>query len=69
MTDTIHRVAGMSCDGCVRAVTNAIHDLAPTAKVSVDLTAGTVTVSGADENLVREAVTAAGFDHAGTTPA
>jgi copper chaperone len=68
MTATTHRVAGMRCDGCVRAVTNAIHELAPAADVSVDLAAGRVTVVGAEANLIREAVTAAGFDYAGAVP-
>ena len=68
MTASTHHVAGMHCDGCVRAVTNAIHQLAPAADVSVDLAAGRVTVVGADADLIREAVTAAGFDYAGAVP-
>ena len=57
-----YRVEGMTCDGCVRAVTRAIARAAPAAKVAVDLQAGRVTVDGeAPPERVAQAVAAAGF--------
>ena len=40
------RVENMSCSHCVRAVTNAIRELDPQARVDVDLAAGIVQVIG-----------------------
>jgi len=60
-----YKVDGMTCGGCVRSVTNAITKLAPNARVEVDLPTGLVTVDGADEGLVRDAVEGAGFDFGG----
>ncbi len=60
-----YRVSGMTCGGCVRAVTNAIRASAPAASVSVDLPAGKITVGGLDEAGVRRAVESAGFSFAG----
>ncbi len=60
-----YRVNGMTCGGCVRAVTGAIRASAPGASVAVDLPAGKITVSGLDEAGVRRAVEEAGFDFAG----
>ncbi len=37
-------VSGMTCDHCVRAVTEAIHGVDAAAQVEVDLDAGRVTV-------------------------
>ena len=62
---TVHRVSGMTCDGCARAVSAAIRDVAPNADVAVDLAAGTVTVSGAEDSVVRDAVDGAGFEYVG----
>lgn len=53
MSDT-YLVSGMTCEGCVRAVTNAIERAIPGASVSVDLAAGKVTVDG-DESAIAEA--------------
>lgn len=65
MSET-YLVSGMTCDGCVRAVTNAIVRAAPGASVSVDLAAGKVTVDGADgESAVAQAVDDAGFTFGG----
>jgi copper chaperone len=59
-------VEGMSCEGCARAVTNAIEEADPGAKVEVDLPAKRVTVSGIDDDdLVRRAVEKAGYSYAG----
>lgn len=44
MEKTILHVEGMSCDHCVRAITNAVGALPGVASVSVDLKGKTVTV-------------------------
>jgi copper chaperone len=63
---TTYLVKGMTCDGCVRAVTKAIERAVPGASVEVDLDSGKVTVSdGADPSAIAEAVDDAGFDFAG----
>ena len=51
VSDT-YRVSGMTCGGCVRAVTNAIKAAVPSARVDVDLAAGKVTVDGAGADVV-----------------
>ncbi|HEX2117089.1 MAG TPA: heavy-metal-associated domain-containing protein [Alphaproteobacteria bacterium] len=58
------RVKGMTCDGCVRAVTNAIKARAPSANVAVDLAKGTVTVDSADPAVVAQAIEDAGYGFA-----
>jgi len=40
----IFQVSGMSCGHCTHAVTGAIQEIDPAAKVEVDLAAGTVQV-------------------------
>ena len=62
---TTYRVTGMSCGGCSKSVTAAIHEIAPAAKVEVDLGAKAVTVDGATEDQIRQAVDAAGFGFEG----
>jgi copper chaperone len=66
-----YRVTGMTCGGCVRAVTRAIVRRAPAATVTVDLPAGRVTIGGdlPPEAVVAEAVTDAGFAFAGVAEA
>ncbi|MBM3601493.1 MAG: heavy-metal-associated domain-containing protein [Alphaproteobacteria bacterium] len=64
-----YRVTGMTCQGCVNAVTRAIQRRMPGARVSVDLARGTVTVDSdagapADDS-IRSAVNDAGFNFAG----
>ncbi len=49
------KVAGMTCQHCVRAVTQAIQAADPRAAVQVDLAAGTVR---AETSLAREKVAA-----------
>ena len=62
----VYRVDGMSCDGCVRAITNAIRKSDPAAFVQVDLWGGTVSVAGAaDEDQIRQAIERAGFEYRG----
>ena len=58
-----YRVGGMTCGGCVRAVTQAIVRRAPAATVVVDLATGRVTVGGEPppDSVVAAAVTEAGF--------
>ena len=41
MEKVVLKVGGMSCEHCVRAVTNAVSGIAGTENVSVDLKAGT----------------------------
>lgn len=63
---TRYRIKGMTCGGCVRAVSNAVRAAADDARVDVDLAAGTVTVDGpVSEASVAKAVTDAGFEFAG----
>ncbi|MBM3538234.1 MAG: heavy-metal-associated domain-containing protein [Alphaproteobacteria bacterium] len=60
-------VTGMTCQGCVKAVTRAVGNAAPQARVSVNLDRGQVEVDGvADERAVIKAITDAGF---GASPA
>ena len=44
MVKTTITVGGMSCDHCVKAITNAVSALPGIGSVHVDLDAGTVTV-------------------------
>ncbi len=55
-------VSGMTCQGCVAAVTKSIQRLAPGSTVKVDLAAGAVEISGIlDEAAARQAIERAGF--------
>ena len=65
MSDTF-LVAGMTCEGCVRAVTNAIQRAVSGTAVEIDLASGKVTVEGAaDESQIAQAVEDAGFEFGG----
>ena len=56
------RVSGLTCDGCVVAVTRAIHLRRPNANVSVDLGQGLVSIAdNADAEILSEAIEDAGF--------
>nr|MBF0682406.1 heavy-metal-associated domain-containing protein [Pseudomonas sp.] len=56
------KVTGMTCGHCQRAVIQAIQTLDPAARVEVDLGAGSVSVDSAlDEQAIREAITAEGY--------
>jgi copper chaperone CopZ len=55
---TTVRVAGMTCDHCVRAVTDELSQVDGVQDVAVDLAAGAVTIRG-DGALDLEAVAAA----------
>lgn len=57
------RVAGMTCEHCVRAVTQAVRALPGVEDVSVDLEHGRVTVTGQpDEKAVRAAIAEEGYE-------
>jgi copper chaperone len=61
MTST-YAVAGMTCEHCVRSVTEEVSDVAGVTGVEVDLASGTVTVNGVvDDAAVRTAVAEAGY--------
>lgn len=65
MTKT-YMVEGMTCSGCVNAVTNAIKAKDASVQINVDLDAGKVQVEGVlDEAAIIEAVEDAGFDYKG----
>ncbi|MGQ0743316.1 MAG: heavy-metal-associated domain-containing protein [Acidimicrobiales bacterium] len=59
------KVAGMTCDHCVRAVTAELSAIGGVESVSVDLAAGQATVSSSqalDRARVQAAVEEAGFE-------
>lgn len=66
MTTTTYRVSGMTCEHCVRAVTEEIGDLDGVTEVSVDLVpegVSAVTVTGdPGETAVAAAVDEAGYE-------
>lgn len=56
------KVDGMSCQHCVRAVTQAIEDLDPAAEVKVDLASGLVDVAAeSPREAIRQAIQDAGY--------
>ena len=62
---TIYAVRGMTCDHCVRAVTQELTKVDSVEDVEVDLAAGVVTVISSqpiDDGEVRAAVDEAGFE-------
>lgn len=62
-----YRVDGMTCEGCVRAVTRALQGVAQGREVIVDRARARVEIGGADvdESLLRAAIEDAGFVFAG----
>ena len=59
---TTYTVAGMTCGSCATTVTEAVNDLDGVIRLDVDLTTGTLTVTGeVEQDQVRAAVTAAGY--------
>ena len=57
------KVSGMSCGHCVRAVTEAVHEVDHAAVVRVDLAIGMVTVQSSAEPMALEtAITDAGYE-------
>ena len=62
MTST-YSVAGMTCEHCVRSVTEEVSEVPGVTAVEVDLAGGRLTVQGtADDAAVREAVAEAGYE-------
>lgn len=59
-----YKIEGMTCGGCVRAITNALQ-MANATDVEVNLEAGTATVDGLDEQTVKKVIEDAGFDFVG----
>lgn len=56
-------VAGMTCEGCVRAVTRIVQKADPGAEVSVDLATGRVNArTTVDPHSLAEAVSRGGYD-------
>lgn len=61
---TTYEVTGMTCDHCVRAVTEELEQVEGVTAVSVDLATGEVTVesdAALDPDAVAEAVDEAGY--------
>jgi copper chaperone len=57
------KVTGMTCGHCVRAVTEAVQGVAPTAQVDVSLQTGEVSVTGAvDASQVIAAIASEGYE-------
>jgi copper chaperone CopZ len=68
MTST-YAVAGMTCEHCVRSVTEELSEVPGVTGVDVDLATGRVTVTGAaDAAAVRAAVAEAGYQVVGENP-
>lgn len=63
LRDLRMKVDGMTCEGCVAAVTRAIRHRDPEARVSVDLAQGEVALTTRVESLeIAEALTRAGYE-------
>ena len=65
MTTATYTVTGMTCDHCVRAVTEEVSKLDGVQDVHVDLATGAVTVASTqplDDARVRAAVDEAGYE-------
>lgn len=62
---TTYRVTGMTCGGCARSVESAIKAVSAGAKIDIDLGKAAVTVDGATEAQVKQAVDEAGFGFEG----
>jgi copper chaperone CopZ len=63
MGEQIYIVAGMTCDHCVRAVTDELGGLSGVTRVDVDLASGRVTV--VSDRALDDAAVAAAVDEAG----
>ena len=63
MTSRTYTVQGMTCEHCVRAVTEEVRKVPGVSDVHVDLTGGTVAVTGEplDDEAVAAAVDEAGY--------
>ena len=59
---TLFKVKGMSCGHCVKAVEQAVREVAPNAQVAVDLAAGTVRTDGIAPDAAQAAIVEAGYE-------
>lgn len=66
MDSVVVKVGGMSCQGCVKSVTNVLHGLAGVAKAEVSLEQGQARVeydaSRVSVDAMKAAIVDAGFD-------
>jgi len=66
MATTVLKIGGMSCQGCVKSVTQVLQDLPGVARADVSLEANCATVEFDDAKLTRDelarAVIDAGFE-------
>ena len=65
MTETTYAVTGMTCEHCVRSVTEEVTKIGGVSRVQVDLASGAVTVTSEGElrlDDVRAAVDEAGYE-------
>jgi copper chaperone len=65
VTTSTYTVVGMTCEHCVRAVTEEVGGIAGVTNVAVDLASGTVTVESTEPvgaAAVAAAVTEAGYE-------
>ena len=71
MNESIYTVTGMTCEHCVRAVTDELTRLDGVQRVDIDLPSGTVKVvatKALDDDAVRAAVDEAGYELAAAGP-
>jgi copper chaperone len=63
MAEKVYAVTGMSCEHCVRSVSEEVGKVTGVQDVDVDLAAGRVTVTGESftDEQIREAVDEAGY--------
>ncbi|MDO5077569.1 heavy-metal-associated domain-containing protein [Corynebacterium sp.] len=63
MAEQHYKVSGMTCEHCAKAVNDEISEIPGVSSVTVDVAAGTVTITGegVSESAVREAVEEAGY--------
>lgn len=70
MNTTIYEVKGMACNHCKATVETVVSAIEDVQSVAVDLTSGKVAVTGtATEEEISKAITDAGFDFLGKSPA
>jgi len=68
MSDSTYTVTGMTCEHCVRSITEELSEIDGVTAVAVDLPTGAVTVTSnrsVDDADVRSAVAEAGYQLAG----
>ncbi|MBN1476475.1 heavy-metal-associated domain-containing protein [Candidatus Sumerlaeota bacterium] len=59
MKETVIRIEGMTCEGCVRSVTKALEQVDGVSRVQVSLERASATVAYQEENTSMEALQAA----------